>query len=120
MNPAQRRLIVFISIAMVVDTAAYATITPLLPGLAEQYSLSKAGAGALSASYAVGTFALSLPAAVLAARIGARRTVLVALGVLAAASLVFGLATSAPLLVLARLLQGFGAAATWAGGLAWV
>ena len=120
MNPAARRLIALISVAMVVDTAAYATISPLLPGLAEEYDLSKAGAGFLSASYPIGTFALSIPAGVLAARIGARQTVLWALGVLAAASLVFGLATSAPVLVTARLLQGFGAAAVWAGGLAWV
>jgi DHA1 family solute carrier family 18 vesicular amine transporter 1/2 len=115
-----RRLIAFISIAMVVDTAAYATITPLLPRLAHHYHLSKAGAGALSASYPLGTLVLSLPAGVLASRLGPRRTVLLALGVLAGASLLFGLAQSAALLTAARTIQGFGAAAVWAGGLAWV
>jgi MFS family permease len=105
---------------MVVDTAAYAAITPLLPHLAEEYGLTKAGAGALSASYPLGTLLLSLPAGVLAARIGPRPTVLWALAVLGGSSLLFALAQSAPLLIAARTLQGIGAAAVWAAGLAWV
>jgi MFS family permease len=115
-----RRLLAFISIAMVVDTAAYATITPLLPQITREYDLSKSVAGLLSASYAVGTFSLSLPAAWLASRIGPKRTVLGALAVLAVASVAFGLASSPATLVAARLLQGIGAAAIWAGALAWV
>lgn len=120
MTPAARRLIVLISVAMVVDTAAYATITPLLPDLAREFGLSKAGAGALSASYPVGTLVLALPAGLLAARIGAKPTILMALGVLGGASLVFGLGESAAVLITARALQGVGAAAVWAAGLAWV
>lgn len=120
MTAAARRLIVLISIAMVVDTAAYATITPLLPDLAREFDLSKSGAGALSASYPVGTLLLALPAGLLAARIGAKRTVLGALVVLAGASLVFGLGESVAVLIAARAVQGVGAAAVWAGGLAWV
>jgi MFS family permease len=120
LTSAARRLIALISVAMVVDTAAYATITPLLPDLADEFGLSKAGAGALSASYPVGTLVLAIPAGLLASRIGAKRTVLGALVVLAAASLVFGLGESAGVLIAARFLQGVGAAAVWAGGLAWV
>ncbi|MEJ7893847.1 MAG: MFS transporter [Solirubrobacteraceae bacterium] len=120
MTPAARRLITLISVAMVVDTAAYATITPLLPDLVEEFGLSKAGAGALSAAYPVGTLVLALPAGLLAARIGAKPTVLASLVVLAGASLVFGLAESSGLLVVSRVLQGVGAAGVWAGGLAWV
>ncbi len=120
MTSATRRLIVLISVAMVVDTAAYATITPLLPDLVDDFGLSKAGAGALSAAYPVGTLVLALPAGLLAARIGAKPTVLIGLSTLAAASLVFGLAESAVVMTCARALQGVGAAAVWAGGLAWV
>jgi MFS family permease len=115
-----RRLLAFISIAMVVDTAAYATITPLLPQITREHDLSKSAAGLLTASYAIGTFTLSLPAAWLASRIGPKRTVLGALAVLAVASVAFGLAASPGALVAARLLQGTGAAAIWAGALAWV
>jgi MFS family permease len=117
---ATRRLIVLISVAMVVDTAAYATITPLLPELVDDFGLSKAGAGALSAAYPVGTLVLALPAGLLAARIGAKPTVLLGLGTLAVASLAFGVAGSAGVMICARALQGIGAAAVWAGGLAWV
>jgi predicted MFS family arabinose efflux permease len=115
-----RRLLAFISIAMVVDTAAYATITPLLPQIKADNDLSKSVAGLLTASYAIGTFALSLPAAWLAARIGPKRTVLGALALLAVASVAFGLASSPVALIAARLLQGIGAAAIWAGALAWI
>ncbi len=45
---------------------------------------------------------------------------LVALAVIALASLAFALADSAPLLIAARGLQGFAASAVWAGGLSWV
>jgi predicted MFS family arabinose efflux permease len=114
------RLLAFISIAMVVDTAAYATITPLLPQITEEHDLSKSVAGLLTASYAIGTFALSLPAAWLASRIGPKRTVLGALALLAVASVAFGLAATPVTLIAARLLQGAGAAAIWAGALAWV
>ena len=115
-----RRLIAFISVAMVVETAVYSAITPLLPHLAKEFHLSKAAAGALSASYPVGTLAASLPAGVIAARIGPKRTVLYALCVLGTASLLFGVVSSAPLLLAARTLQGIGSAAVWAGGLSWV
>jgi predicted MFS family arabinose efflux permease len=115
-----RRLLAFISIAMVVDTAAYATITPLLPQITADHDLSKSVAGLLAAAYAIGTFALSLPAAWLAARIGPKRTVLGALALLAVASVAFGLASSPVALIAARLLQGIGAAAIWAGALAWI
>jgi MFS family permease len=115
-----RRLLAFLSIAMVVDTAAYATITPLLPQITQEHDLSKSLAGLLTAAYAIGTFSLSLPAAWLASRIGPKRTVLGALALLAVASVAFGLASSPAALIAARLLQGVGAAAIWAGALAWV
>ena len=115
-----RRLLAFISIAMVVDTAAYATITPLLPQITEEHDLSKSVAGLLTAAYAIGTFSLSLPAAWLASRIGPKRTVLGALALLALASVAFGLASTPGTLIAARFAQGVGAAAIWAGALAWV
>ena len=120
MHPSIRRLLAFIAVAMVVDTAAYATITPLLPGIVDDYGLSKSEAGILSASYAIGTLVFSLPAAAVASRFGAKLTLLWAMGLLAISSLVFGLAGSAAILTLARLMQGFGAAAIWAAALAWV
>lgn len=114
-----RRLLLLLSVAMVVDTAAYSAITPLLPHLVERYELSKAAAGVLTAAYAFGTLALSVPAASLVARIGPRPVMLAALTVLGLASLAFGLAGSPALLIGARLVQGIGACTLWAAGLAW-
>ena len=115
-----RRLLVFVSLALVVDTSAYAAITPLLPALSEDYGLDKAAAGTLSAAYPAGTLLLSLPAAWLVSRIEAKRTLIVSLAVLAVASLAFALAGSEGTLIAARFLQGAGAAGMWAGGLAWL
>src|SRR3954452_587571 len=105
---------------MVIETAAYSAITPLLPHLVDEHDLSKAAAGMLTAAYPVGTLVLALPSAWVSARIGPKPTVIGALLVLGLASLAFGLVTSTGLLIGARLLQGAGAAAVWAGGLAWV
>jgi MFS family permease len=115
-----RRLLVFVSLALVVDTSAYAAISPLLPGISEDYGLDKATAGVLSGAYPAGTLLLSLPAAWLVAQTGAKRTVIAGLATLAVSSLTFGLAGSTGMLIAARFIQGFGAAAIWAGALAWV
>ena len=115
-----RPLLLFVSVVLLVDTSAYATITPLLPGLADEHALDKGEAGILSAAYAAGTLLFAIPAAALAARVGAKRTVLCGLAVLGLASLSFGLAESAPQLIGTRFVQGIGGAATWAGALAWV
>jgi MFS family permease len=115
-----RRLLALVTVAMVIETAAYSAITPLLPGLADDHDLSKAAAGILMGAYPVGTLLLAIPAAWLSARIGPKPTVIAALALLGSASLAFGLVSSTGLLVAARFLQGVGAAAVWAGGLAWV
>lgn len=120
MEPTTRRLLTFIAIAMIIETAVYSTVAPLLPELAEDYSLSKAVAGVVSASYALGTLVMSIPAAAVASRIGAKRGLITALSVIAAGSALFAVADSAALLIFARFLQGVGAAGVWAAGLAWV
>ncbi|HMO10004.1 MAG TPA: MFS transporter [Actinotalea sp.] len=114
-----RGLLTILAAAMVVDTAAYSAVTPLLPQFVATYSLSPAGAGLLAAAYPVGTVALALPAAWLVSRVGPKRVTVMALCLLGVASLGFALATSAPLLAAARLLQGAGAAGVWAAALAW-
>jgi DHA1 family inner membrane transport protein len=112
-------MLALLAATMVVDTAAYSAITPLLPHFVATYGLSRLAAGLLAAAYPVGTVALALPAAWLVARVGPRRVTLLALALMGLASLGFALATVAPLLALARLAQGAGAAGVWAAALAW-
>jgi MFS family permease len=115
-----RRLLALVTVAMVAETAAYSAITPLLPHLADEHDLSKGAAGLLAAAYPFGTLLAALPAGWISARVGAKRTVIGALLVLGSASLAFGLVDATVPLIVARFLQGAGAAAVWAGGLAWI
>ncbi|MFL5843272.1 MAG: MFS transporter [Solirubrobacteraceae bacterium] len=117
---ASRRILLLVSAIVLVDICFYAAITPLLPTYVDDLGLSKAQAGVLSGAYAAGTLAASLPGGWLASRWGARPTLLLGLGLLAAASVAFGAADSFGLLVVARVAQGVGGAASWAAGLAWL
>jgi MFS family permease len=115
-----RRLLLLVSAIVLVDTAFYAAISPLLPYYSDRLDLSKSAAGVLAAAYPAGTLVASLPGGWLATRIGVKPTVLVGLGLMSVSSLVFGLADSVVVLDGARFLQGVGGAASWAGGLAWL
>src|SRR4051812_21072183 len=117
---AVRRLLLVVSAIVFVDTTFYAVVAPLLPHYADELDLSKASAGILLAAYPAGTLVGSLPSGVLAARVGARRTVLTGLALLSISSIGFALAGSELVLDLARFVQGLGGACSWAGGLAWL
>jgi MFS family permease len=118
--PAVRRLLLVVSVIVLVDTTFYAVVAPLLPHLADEFGLSKASAGVLLAAYAAGTLAGAVPSGLLAARVGAKRTVLAGLALLAISSVGFALGHSAVALDAARFVQGLGGACSWAGGLAWL
>ena len=115
-----RRLQVVVSAVVLVDVVFYSAIVPLLPFYTEQLDLSKSEAGTLAGSYAAGTLVASVPAGWLTARFGAKTMLLAGLGVLTAACVVFGFADQYALLVGARFVQGFGGAAAWAAGMAWL
>ena len=115
-----RRLLLLLCAIVFVDTVLYAVVAPLLPHYADDLGLSKASAGILLAAYPAGTLVASLPSGLLAARVGPRRTVLLGLVLLCAASVAFAVGRSATALDSARLVQGIGGACTWAGSLSWL
>jgi MFS family permease len=115
-----RRLLVLVSALVFVDTMLYAALTPLLPHFATSLHLSKAGAGVLVGAYAAGALVGGLPGGAAAARLGARRAVLVGLALMGAASLGFAFSSSFAALAAARLAQGCGSGFTWAGAFAWL
>jgi MFS family permease len=115
-----RRLLLLVSSVVLVETAFYAVITPLLPELSATYGLSKGQAGVLAAAYPAGTFAGALPGGWLAARAGVRPTVLAGLAVMVLTSLVIAFAGSIAVLDVARFFQGAAGAACWAGGFGWL
>jgi MFS family permease len=115
-----RRLVWLVSVIVLVDTMLYAALTPLLPEFAETFDLSRAGAGILVSSYAIGVLAGALPAGFVAARVGAKPAALAGLLVIGVASLGFAFAGSFWTLGAARFTQGLGSSLAWAGGLAWL
>jgi MFS family permease len=115
-----RRLLVLASVVVFLDVAFFAAITPLLPGYVEELGLSKAAAGVLSAAFAAGTLIASLPAGLMAARVGPRPTLLAGLALLGVSCVVFGFADTAVVLDTARFAQGVASALAWSGALTWV
>jgi predicted MFS family arabinose efflux permease len=115
-----RRLALLVGAIVLVDTAFYAAITPLLPRLADELDLGKNGAGVLAGAYAAGTLIGSLPGGWLAARVGVKATILVGIALMSVSGLAFAFGTSILLLDAARFLQGIGGACSWAGGMAWL
>src|SRR2546423_845413 len=102
-----RRLVLLVSALVLVDTMLYAALTPLLPHYAERFGLSKQGAGALVAAYAIGALVGGLPGGIAAARLGPRRAVLIGLALMTVAGVAFAFADDPWTLGVARFGQGF-------------
>jgi MFS family permease len=115
-----RRLLILASAMVFFDVAFYAAIAPLLPDYVAQFGLSKAEAGILASAYAAGTLLASLPAGLVATRVGPRRTVIAGLLLLGASSVVFGFGKEIGLLDAARFAQGISGALIWSGALTWL
>ena len=115
-----RRLLILASAMVFFDVVFFSAIAPLLPDYVSELGLSKAQAGVLSASYAAGTLVFSLPAGLVAAGFGPRRTVISGLFLLGIASVAFGFAHEFLLLDAARFAQGAAGALIWSGALTWL
>ena len=115
-----RRLLLLVGGIVFVDTMFFAALTPLLPDYAEEFELSKAGAGVLSAAYPIGALVGGIPGGLAAARIGARPTAIAGLLVVAVSTFVFAIGDSIVVLDLARFVQGVGSAFAWTAGLTWL
>ncbi len=98
----------------------FTALTPLVPGYADEFELSKVGAGLLVAAFGAGALLGGIPGGIVAARFGPKHAVVGGLLLLAAASLAFALADGAVALGVARFVQGLSSTVTWAGALAWV
>jgi MFS family permease len=115
-----RRLLVLASAMVFLDLTFFTAIAPLLPTYKHDLGLSTAQVGILSAAYAAGTLAASLPAGYVASRFGPRRTVICGLLALGFASVLFGFLKSAWPLDAARFIQGIAGALIWSGALTWL
>src|SRR5688500_9578202 len=98
----------------------FGALTPLVPGYADEFALSKTGAGLLVAAFGIGALFGGLPGGLAAMRWGPKAAVVAGLGLLAVSSFAFAAADGPWALGLARLVQGFSSTTTWAGALAWL
>jgi MFS family permease len=115
-----RRLVALVGAVVFLDTMFFAALAPLLPKYADDLDLSKAEVGLLAGAYPAGVLLAGIPSGVLASRIGVKRTLLAGLFLLAATTVLFGLADRLWLLDAARLIQGTGSACAWTAGFTWL
>ena len=115
-----RGLLALVSSIIFVDAMLYTALTPLVPGYAEEFGLSKTGAGLLVGAFGAGALFGGIPGGLAAARFGPRTAVIGGLVLLGIASLAFAVAGGVVALGIARFVQGFSSTVTWAGALAWI
>ena len=113
-------LLPLVAAVVLVDTAFFAVLSPLLPRYAETLGLSKGAAGVLAGAFAAGVLVAALPSGILASRLGLRPILLLGLGLTAVSSVLFGLADEWTLLVLTRFAAGLGSACSWTAAVGWL
>ena len=115
-----RRLLALSCAIVLVDTIFYAALYPLVPYFEDELGLSKSVVGVLSGAYGAGVLVGSAPGGYLASRSGVRVTALVGLTLMSVTSVMFALADTTWLLVLARFAGGFGSALSWVAAFTWL
>ncbi len=95
-------------------------VVPVLPLYTKTLGVSSFANGFLFATYAIALFASAIPFGILSDKIGRKPFVLFGMFAMAGAFFFYALAGSYPMLVLARVLDGLTAAATWSAALALV
>ena len=115
-----RRLLVLVSVVVFVDAMLFGALAPLIPGYADEFGLSKTGAGLLVGAFGAGALLGGIPGGLAAMRWGPKVAVVAGLTLLAASSVAFAAAEGPWALGLARFVQGASSTITWAGAFAWL
>jgi len=101
-----------------IDSVGYGVVVPVLQLYAKQLHVSDFAVGFLFATYAIALLAAAVPMGILSDRWGRKPFILFGMFAMAGAFVFYALAKSYPVLVVARILDGLTAAATWSAGLA--
>ena len=118
--PPHTAALMVVALALFTDALLYYLLVPLLPAYARLYGLSQMEIGVLFGSYAAALLVGTYPLGRLGDRMGRRAPMIGGLLGLVATTLLFAFARAFPLLILARILQGLSATATWTAGMALV
>lgn len=110
--------LIVIAMAVFIDMLLYSIVVPIVPFYTSKFDASQTVIGILIGCYAF-SFLIATPIlGGISDKFGRRGVMLWGLVVLLASTLLFAFANSMLLLIVARLLQGVAAAATWTAGLA--
>ncbi|HUD72061.1 MAG TPA: MFS transporter [Dongiaceae bacterium] len=104
-------------LGMFTEAVGYGMVAPTLPFMARQVGAGETALGLLVGVYAAVGLFVAVPFGILAQRLGRRSLVIFGHLFLAVASIGFVLAPSYPWLLVARTVQGLGAAGVWVGSL---
>lgn len=110
--------LVVVSTALFTDTLLYYLLVPLLPIYSKDFGFSQMQLGVLFGSYSGALLLGTLPLGRLGDRFGRRYTMLWGLVGLGGTTVLFAFSHSFGLLLVARILQGLSATATWTSGMA--
>ena len=102
-----------------VALATQTAIVPLLPRLSHAYGLSPSAGALLLAAPGLATLAISMPAGMLADRLGARRVTIAATFLMCAAALAQAV-PAYPILIAGRFVFGLAFGVVWTTGVAWM
>ncbi|WP_226001068.1 MFS transporter [Paenibacillus sp. BJ-4] len=114
----QKAALIVVGLAVFIDMLIYGLVVPILPRYADSLGATQTEIGLLFSSYAIALFIATPVFGLLTDRIGRKTPLLWGLIGLIASTLMFAIAHTLWLLVLARALQGIAAAMTWTAGLA--
>ena len=109
-QPARNRAMLVIILGITLAVLDSSIVNLALPAIARELNAGAAQSIWVVNAYQIATLVLLLPLAALGDRFGYRRVYLVGMALFAAASVVAMLASSLPVLIAARALQGMGAA----------
>ena len=112
------RLALLIYAVLLLGETLWSSLVPLVPTYAARYDLSSTESGVLVAAASVTILVVSLPAGLLADRVGARRLTVASAALVAAAGAAQGLAPGFLGLIVARAAFGVGFGGLWSAGVA--
>lgn len=113
------RLIPLLHALFFIAAATQSAIVPLLPRIGHIYGLTPSATGLLLAAPGLATLAVSMPAGMVADRLGARRVTIVATILMCAGALAQA-APSYPSLLVGRLAFGLAFGILWTTGVTWM
>lgn len=108
------------TLVVFIDSLGYGVIVPLFPHYAEALGAGDFALGVLYATYGITLLLFAVPMGVLSDKFGRKPFILFGMFAMSGSFIFYALARSYPLLIVARLLDGATAAATWSAAMALV